>query len=182
MGISKHEGNLEHTSRRRLYSTFPSCFDCNVIKHSGYWNTLRVLEPTAGIGTHCGYWNPRGYWNPLRVLEPGVFYDSKIHVLSFFTCFSIDSTRRKTIKHFFSMFYTLLQNMGFWPIKFVYIEDITRWREHMIFYFRVEKIYFKSERSERVKSFFPREDKLHMLKPTCNFLFITKIWVLVFGK
>ena len=34
-----------------------------------------------------------------------------------------------------------------------YIEDITRWREHMKFIFEWKK-YFTSERSKRVKSFF----------------------------
>ena len=51
------------------------------------------------------------------------------------------------------------------------LEYITRCREHTKFIFEWKK-YFTSERSEQVKFFFPREDKLHMFKPTCNFLFI----------
>ena len=41
----------------------------------------------------------------------------------------------------------------------LYMEDIARWREHIKFILS--------------EIFFPREDKLHMFKPTCNFLFIT---------
>ena len=41
-----------------------------------------------------------------------------------------------------------------------YIEDITRWREHMKFIFEWKK-YFTSEHSEQVKSFF--HEKINFL-------------------
>ena len=54
-----------------------------------------------------------------------------------------------------------------------YIEDITRRREDMNFGFRVVKQYFTNESSEWVKyCFLPRENKIHIFKPPCNFLFI----------
>ena len=53
-----------------------------------------------------------------------------------------------------------------------YIADITPWCKHIKFIFEWKK-EFTSECSEQVTSFFPREDKLHMIKPTCNFLFMT---------
>ena len=39
-------------------------------------------------------------------------------------------------------------------------------------YLRVEKIFHSFAVLTR-EIFFPLEDKLHILKPTCNFLFIT---------
>ena len=59
------------------------------------------------------------------------------------------------------------------PVKIVvrnqlleYIEDITRWCEDIKFIFE-----WKKQRTSEIV--FPREDKLHIFKPTCNFLFIT---------
>ena len=64
-------------------------------------------------------------------------------------------------------------NTLYWIISIAkYTEDITRGREDMKFIFSWKK-YFTSERSERVKFFFPREDELHIFKLTFNFLFIT---------
>ena len=48
-----------------------------------------------------------------------------------------------------------------------YIEDITRWREHMKFIFEWKNISRVSAANSEI--FFPREDKLHMFKQTCNF-------------
>ena len=40
----------------------------------------------------------------------GVFYHSVIHGLGLFICFMIEVMWRKTIKHVFSMFYTLIKH------------------------------------------------------------------------
>ena len=43
-------------------------------------------------------------------------------------------------------------------------------------YLRVETMFHGwAQRTSEI--FFPREDKLHFFKPTCNFIFITKIWM-----
>ena len=38
--------------------------------------------------------------------------------------------------------------------------------------YEVEKI-FREWAQRTIEIFFPREDKLHIFKPTCNFIFIT---------
>ena len=55
----------------------------------------------------------------------------------------------------------------------IYIEDITRRREDMDFYFRVVKTIFY-ERAQRVSKilFLTQENKIHIFKSPCNFLFI----------
>ena len=53
------------------------------------------------------------------------------------------------------------------------IDDITRWREHNYFIFELKKKTFQGWTQQTSEIFFPREDKLHMFKPTCNFLFTT---------
>ena len=56
-------------------------------------------------------------------------------------------------------------------IYYYYLEDITRRRYE--FYFRVVKTIFY-ERVQRVSKilFLTRENKIHIFKPPCNFLFI----------
>ena len=65
-----------------------------------------------------------------------------------------------------------------WPWHFeffthiLYLENITWWRENMKLIFEwKKKIHKWVQRTS--EDFFPREDKLHIFKPTCNFLFIT---------
>ena len=63
-----------------------------------------------------------------------VFYHSVIHGLGFFICFMIEVMWRKTIKHAFSMFYTLIKHgffdqseRAYYPIYIIIISN------HMIF-------------------------------------------------
>ena len=73
-----------------------------VIKHDGHLRTrgkCRKHEPQASVS-----YISRVFSNVHSV------YHSVIHGLGFFICFKMDFTREKTIKHAFSMFYTLIKH------------------------------------------------------------------------
>ena len=54
----------------------------------------------------------------------------------------------------------------------IYIEDITRWREEMNFIFDGKTIFYSLAALVRKILSLPRENKIHIFKPPCNFLFI----------
>ena len=85
-----------------------------------------------------------------------------------FNCYNdqdeeINSSNLKPKKNMKNMFLT-------------YIENITQWHKHKKFIIQ-RKTFFTSEYlstgEQTSEIFFPQEDKLYMLKPTCNFVFIT---------
>ena len=56
--------------------------------------------------------------------------------------------------------------------KVIYIEDITRWCEDINFIFEWQNnIYQRAQRVSKIP-FLPRENKIHIFKPSCNVLFI----------